>query len=113
MMPQNLRLLVLQMSGTEQGLGFAYAVETISGLLKGGNARLGNVDIIFGGATASPRTDTPPVNHDRKAAGNGHERTRPCRQSDGDGVMIISFVSAWTFFPRRETRKRSTAGFCL
>ena len=30
MMPLNLRLLVLQMSGTEQGLGFAYVVETIS-----------------------------------------------------------------------------------
>ena len=84
-----------------------------SRLLKGGNAGLGNVDIIFGGAAGSHRTDTPPVNHDRKAAGNGHERTRPCGQSDGDGVMIIAFVSAWTFFSRRETRQRSAAGFGL
>src|SRR5262245_39659362 len=111
MIPLNLRLLVLHMSGTEQGLGFAYVVETISGLLKGGNAGLGNVDIIFRGAASSDRANTPAVNHDRKAAGNGDKRTWPCRQSDGDGVMIIPLVSAWTLFSRRETRERGAASF--
>jgi hypothetical protein len=73
--------------------------KTSSRLLEGGDAGLSNVYIIFGGATGSHRTDTMTVHHYREAPRNGDKRTWTCRQGNGDGMMIISFISAWAFFP--------------
>src|SRR5918996_4532149 len=82
-------------------------------LLKGDDARLSNVNIVLGGATRSDCADTAAVHHDRKTARNGHESTWARRQSDGDRVMVIAFVSARTLFSRRKTCERSAAGFSL
>src|SRR5262249_53949180 len=87
--------------------------KTSSRLLEGGDAGLSNVYIIFGGATGSHRADTMTVHHYREAPRNGDKRTWTCRQGNGDGMMIISFVSAWAFFPGREGLKRTTASFGL
>src|SRR5262249_21009989 len=79
-----------------------------SRLLEGGDAGLGNVDIVFGGATGSDRTNTTAINHDWKATGHGHKRTRPCGQRDGDRMMIISFVSALIVALQRQSQTRRT-----
>src|SRR4029077_14321581 len=106
-------LLYYSWAALNRARGSAYGMHPFSGLLKGGDAGLGDGDIIFGGATGSDCTDTTAVHHNRKATRNRHKRTRPRCQRDGDRVMIITFISAWAFFSRRKTRQRSAASFGL
>jgi len=73
--------------------------KTSSRLLEGGDASLSDLDIILGGATGSHRADTMTVHHYREAPRNSDKGTWTCCQGNGDGMMIISFISAWAFFP--------------